>query len=115
MHISNALLVTAVNAKVNSEAIPWIFRCKLYPHDGDNHYEKAKRIQYEVILWSASTINRRFRPRPHESRYFWNRIFLHESDIRPQETIKSAIRKDILLKPPLKLETGLRPPPHESE
>ena len=45
---------------------------------------------------------------------FETAFFLHESAIRPQETIKSAIRKDILLKPPLQLETGLRPPPHES-
>ena len=31
---------------------------------------------------------------------FETAFFLHESAIRPQETIKSAIRKDILLKPP---------------
>ena len=40
---------------------------------------------------------------------FETAFFLHESAIRPQETIKSAIRKDILLKPPIQLETGLRP------
>ena len=42
-------------------------------------------------------------------------FFLHETAIHPQETIKSAIRKDILLTPPpppIQLETGLRPPPH---
>ena len=45
---------------------------------------------------------------------FETAFFLHESVIRPQETIKSAIRKDILLTPPppIQLETGLRPPPH---
>ena len=32
---------------------------------------------------------------------FENAFFLHESAIRPQETSKSAIRKGILLKPPL--------------
>ena len=40
-----------------------------------------------------------FRPRPHESCYFWNLIFLHESVIRPQETSESAFRKGILLQP----------------
>ena len=79
--------------------MPWIVRNKLYADDSDNHYEGAIRIQYYVNLWSAPTTNLRFRPRPHESWYFLNRTFLHESAIRPQETSKSAVRKGILLKP----------------
>ena len=85
--------------KWNLETMPWIVRNKLYADDSDNHYEGAIRIQYYVNLWSAPTTNLRFRPRPHESWYFWNRTFLHESAIRPQETSKSAVRKGILLKP----------------
>ena len=77
--------------KWNLETIPWIVKNKLYADDSDNHYVGAIRIPYYVNLWSAST-NLRFRPRPHESWYFWNRIFfLHESAIRPQETSKSAV------------------------
>ena len=85
--------------KWNLETTPWIVRNKLYADDSDSHYEGAIRIQYYVNLWSASTTNLRFRSRPHESWYFLNRTFLHESAIRPQETSKSAVRKGILLKP----------------
>ena len=60
--------------KWNLETIPWIVKNKLYADDSDNHYEGAIRIPYYVNLWSARTTNLRFRPRPHESWYFWNRI-----------------------------------------
>ena len=60
--------------KWNLETIPWIVKNKLYADDSDNHYVGAIRIPYYVNLWSAPT-NLRFRPRPHESWYFWNRIF----------------------------------------
>ena len=41
---------------------------------------------------------------------FETAFFLHESAIRPQETIKSAIRKDVLLKPPHPARDGFKTP-----
>ena len=67
------------------------------------------RIQYEVILWSASKTKAGLGPVHTNLAIFETAFFLHESGIRPQETNRSTIQKGILLNP------AFPPPPFQRQ